>query len=72
MQVSLAVIFDVVATSDDLAGKCCMTLNPLADAEKRCPHLVGVQQVEHLGCDLRIRSIVDGDSHFAAGRHPGR
>ena len=72
MQVSLAVIFDVVATSDDLAGKHRVTLNTLADAEERCPHPVGVQQVEHLGCDFRIRSIVDGDSHVAAGSHTGR
>ena len=75
MNVPVAVILDRVTSSHDLAGEVRVAFHQLTNTEESRFRLVFIQERQHPGRDVRVRSVVDCYRHGAAGggvvRQPG-
>ena len=68
----LAVVFDAVAAARDVAYELRKGRRAFTDAKKARLCAVGIEQLEHTRCDVRIRPIVERQRHVTASRRPFR
>jgi hypothetical protein len=66
----VAVIANLVASSDEGTRESRMAVHPLTDAEESRTGMMLIEQVEHADCHLWIRAIIDGDRN-RSGRQEG-